>query len=133
MLTEKDYCDYDTCVALRELGYMGICDAYYDLTGNYSYNHDSFEILYTRDFIHPDDKDRVAAPLLYQPQKWLRKEKEIEVNASWDNEKSYWFWYISKMADIDYSNNIVSESIYNTYEEALSEGIKEASKHIEII
>ena len=21
MLTEKDYCDYDTCVALKELGY----------------------------------------------------------------------------------------------------------------
>ena len=23
MLTEKDYCDYDTCVALKELGYIG--------------------------------------------------------------------------------------------------------------
>ena len=22
MLTEKDYCDYDTCVALKELGYV---------------------------------------------------------------------------------------------------------------
>ena len=128
MVTQKDYCDYDTCVALKEFGYVGICDAYYELTGTKEYNRDSFEILYTREFIHPDDIDRVAAPLLYQAQKWLRKEKGIEVNASWDNEKSYWFWYISKMADTDYSNNIVSESIYNSYEEALLEGIKEAIK-----
>ena len=29
MLTEKDYCDYDTCVALRDLGYKGISRFFY--------------------------------------------------------------------------------------------------------
>ena len=79
MLTEKDYCDYETCVALKELGYVGICDAYYELTGNEDYNRNSFELLYTRDFIHPDDIDRVAAPLLYQAQKWLREKKLLHI------------------------------------------------------
>ena len=30
MLTEKNYCDYDTCVALKELGFRERCVAYYD-------------------------------------------------------------------------------------------------------
>ena len=29
MLTEKDYCDYDSCVALKELGYKVPTSAYY--------------------------------------------------------------------------------------------------------
>ena len=50
MLTEKDYCDYDTCVALRELGY-------YD----------------------PIQSNTHLTILLYSAQKWLREEKKIEV------------------------------------------------------
>lgn len=30
MLTNKDYCDYDTCVALKELGYNEPTLAYYN-------------------------------------------------------------------------------------------------------
>ena len=123
MLTEKDYCDYETYVALKELGYVGICDAYYELTGNDSYNRDSFELLYTRDFIHPDDKDRVAAPLLYQAQKWLREEKFllIVVDRLLNGE------YVFSVVDIlNYSEE--KNGTANSYEEALSEGIKEAVK-----
>ena len=126
MLTEKDYCDYETCVALKELGYVGICDAYYELTGNDSYNRDSFELLYTRDFIHPDDKDRVAAPLLYQAQKWLRKEKKIEVNATYDNiVELHWHWYMKSLTN---RNQTISNTNYDSYEQALLAGIKEAVK-----
>ena len=50
MLENKDYCDYETCVALKELGYP------------------EYEIL-TNDF----------NLLLYEAQKWLREEKHIEV------------------------------------------------------
>ena len=126
MLNNKDYCDYDTCVALKELGYVGICDAYYELTGNEDYNRDSFELLYTRDFIHPDDIDRVAAPLLYQAQKWLREEKKIVVLVGFD--------FCPIISEIVYNWVIVvngnsakkSSYTYDCFEEALSEGIKEA-------
>ena len=30
MLTEKDYCDYETCVALKELGYNDSTDLRYN-------------------------------------------------------------------------------------------------------
>ena len=33
MLTEKDYCDYETCVALKKLGYNEKTLAYYTSEG----------------------------------------------------------------------------------------------------
>ena len=69
MLTEKDYCDYDTCVALKELGYKESCFGHYfnaefyiDMPPKY-YQSDRY----------------VSAPTLYETQKWLREEKKIEV------------------------------------------------------
>lgn len=110
MATNKDYCDFATCVALKELGYNYPLELITDYFG-------VLDIPFHDQKIH-----------LYDAQKWLRKEKQIEVNAAWDNEKSYWFWYINEMTDIDYYNSIVSKSTYNSYEEALLEGIKEAIK-----
>ena len=123
MLSEKDYCDYDTCVALKELGYVGICDAYYELTGNEDYNRNSFELLYTRDFIHPDDIDRVAAPLLYQAQKWLREEKGILILPDYN----IFGWFCGIHYPINSAKKYIAKEV-NSYEEVLLEGIKEAVK-----
>ena len=123
MLTEKDYCDYETCVALKELGYVGICDAYYELTGSEDYNRDSFGLSYTRDFIHPDDIDRVAAPLLYQAQKWLREEKGIIVGIINNFTIQAFDWYVST-----WEEDLCRGNKYVSYEEALSEGVKCAVK-----
>ena len=130
MLTEKDYCDYDTCVALKELGYEGICDAYYELTGSEDYNRDSFGLSYTRDFIHPDDIDRVVAPLLYQAQKWLREERGIHIAP-----RIYLYHDINLDEQTSWECTIYVEwsAIYTigkslTYEDALLLGIKEAVK-----
>ena len=57
MLTEKDYCDYDTCVALKELGYP------------------EHEIL-SYDF----------NLLLYEAQKFLREEKGVIVEVFVDDD-----------------------------------------------
>jgi hypothetical protein len=142
MLTEKDYCDYETCVALKELGYVGICDAYYELTGNEDYNRDSFELLYTRDFIHPDDIDRVAAPLLYQAQKWLREEKGMLVDSMVFADNSIdadgkvvdrWIYYscaILNTSTAEFIRSYDHSDEYDTYEEALSEGVREAIKFL---
>ncbi len=136
MLTEKDYCDYDTCVALKELGYKVSTSAYYmphhkDLIwvsnpfrGGYVtdcfYSHNSLsKNVMTANFID--------APTLWEAQKWLREEKFllIVVDRLLNGE------YVFSIVDIlNYSEE--KNGTANSYEEALSEGIKEAVKNLSI-
>ena len=105
MLTEKDYCDYDTCVALDELG----CPITKWISG-----------------------DVVSTFTLYEAQKWLREEKGIdiclEVNTK-NNRLSdkYYTVCISYMSRIKREYQYLNEN-FNSYEEALLEGIKGAIK-----
>ena len=96
MLTEKDYCDYETSIALYELGYD--CQVIHLIA------------------------EKIT---LYEAQKWLREVKKIDVGASWDNDEDNWYVYIKKIGFPDWSGTSVSHSCYSSYEEALSEGIKE--------
>ena len=101
MLTEKDYCDYETCVALKELGYP--------LT--------SKEVRYEGNAVF------VPGVLMYSAQKWLREEKFllIVVDRFLNGE------YVFSIVDIlNYSEE--KNGTANSYEEALLEGIKEAVK-----
>lgn len=110
MLTEKDYCDYDTSRSLKELGF--ICGM-----GEYSC------------CIYDDAwHDQVDRPLLYEVQKWLREEKKIEVNTSFDKEDDGWITFIQRLDYPDFCGTDVFSTVYNTYESALFEGIKEAIK-----
>ena len=105
MLTEKDYCDYDVQKSLMELGFPIVAQSY-DL-GN-------------------ELKEYLPKIHLYDAQKWLRNEKKIEVGASSDCMFEHrWYWYIKSLTN---TNKDVSVRIYQTYEEALLEGIKEAVK-----
>ena len=85
MLTEKDYCDYDTCVALKELGYKGKCVAYYDTEHNvgllyntqwasYGECYQYFDVLESHNTF---TEYYIDAPTLWDAQKWLREEKRI--------------------------------------------------------
>ena len=108
MLTEKDYCDYDTCVALRELGY----NAPQRLIPDY------FGV-----FEEPQYDERIH---LYDAQKWLREEKQIEANASFDKMEDGWIAFIQRLDYPDLCGTDVFSTIYNTYESALLVSIKEA-------
>ena len=81
---------------------------------------------------HPYDNTEIDKALaiisLYEAQKWLREVKKIDVGATWDNDEDSWFSYIKQMGFPDWSGTSVSHSCYSSYEEALSEGIKEAVK-----
>ena len=149
MLTEKDYCDYDTCVALKELGYneksnwwfskylnedsgqmelVHICDNPAHL------NYDSWGIV---------PKDFVIRPSLYEAQKWLREEKEVYVTVipeyndfrpvkgvKYRLEVAHWkddeFGYETiEWLDEECPHTIIT---FDSFEEALLEGIKEAIK-----
>ena len=101
MLKEKDYCDDKIRKELIELGYPA----------------------------HPYDNTEVdkilGAVLLYEAQKWLREEKNIIVYP----EKNSIGWFSATHYNIGKVHRFkYSEEYYDSYEEALSEGIKEAVK-----
>lgn len=122
MLIEKDYCDYDTCVALRELGY------------NYPQRliPDYFGV-----FNEPQYDEKIH---LYDAQKWLREEKNIHVEIYacaggyiYELCKAYKPNSFSGGTTIYTPNDVDNPKLndagrYETYEEALAEGIKEAVK-----
>lgn len=132
MLTKKDYCDYDTCVALREMGYDGYCAAYYHLFDDEDDARNSFEYAYGFDFQNSNNIYRVGAPLLYQAQKWLREEKKIDVLIEIECKdvhlsSKHYSVFISYMGRFMRRFQYLSNE-FDSYEEALSEGIKEAVK-----
>ena len=100
MLTEKDYCDYDICVALRELGYYDPIQSNTHLT------------------IH-----------LYDAQKWLREKKNIHVQVIVYSYTHLWYYTSICHNKIPITLKVGDTvKMFNSYEEALLEGIKEAIK-----
>ena len=138
MLTKIDFCDYDTCAALKELGYNRGAYAYYfpnhkeDLIFNThpmrgcsinemvkGYN------TYAKDIV---GYELIDAPTMWEAQKWLREihnifvmiDRSFAANNSWH--------YVICIND-DFEHLIEQPSLENySYEEALLEGIKEAVK-----
>ena len=124
MLTNKDYCDYETCVALKELGYDGYCAAYYHLFDDDEDARNSFEYAYGFDFQNSNNIYRVGAPLLYQAQKWLREVKGILLQPTYLELSDEW---ICVIRDKNKRHGYSAQKQKN-YEEALSEGVKKAVK-----
>ena len=149
MLTEKDYCDYDTCVALKELGYNQYTSLrsyagkggvrLWDFDGEPNYKEG--ELIALSDMYGiPSDGNEVAAPSLYEAQKFLREEKRIseEVDSCaggyvWELCKAYHIDWFSGGTTIyteeDPNNPLLNDcGKYDSFEVALLEGIKEAVK-----
>jgi hypothetical protein len=152
MLTEKDYCDYDTCVALKELGYNQYTSLrsyagkggvrLWDFDGEPNYKEG--ELIALNDMYGiPSDGNEVAAPSLYEAQKFMREEKEVYVTVipeynefgpikgvKYRLEVAYWkddeFGYETiEWLDEECPHTIIT---FDSYEEALSEGVKCAVK-----
>lgn len=122
MLTEKDFCDYDTCVALREVGCRIETEWYihqpsYERGGCYL----CFGI--PRETSVLDECDYIPRLSLYEAQKWLREEKGIIVYPMSIGDLQHQKWY----AKIEYMD-FYSYPIRDTYEDALVEGLREAIK-----
>lgn len=109
MLTKKDFCDYETSSALEELGFP-------------------LKRMKVKNFIDGELHDSIVTVLLYEAQKWLRETKNIEVNASFDKMEDGWIAFIQRLDYPDLCGTDVFSTVYNTYESALSESIKEAIK-----
>ena len=100
MLTEKDYCDNDTCVALKELGYP---------------------ILWFEDETYHENSTEIS---LYEAQKWLREVKQMILQPTYLELSDEWICVIrDKKRRHGYSAQKQKD-----YEEALLEGVKSAIK-----
>ena len=109
MLTKKDYCDYETCVALKDLGFKDSTEYYYANNGEYTTTHDNWHSEYTQCWS------------LYEAQKWLREKKQMILLPAYLERANVW------ICEICYRKERLGFGGYNqSYEEALSEGIKEA-------
>ena len=129
MLTEKDYCDYETCVALKELGYNGT-------TGECShfgaFHMNGKEIFYDRLYNSELKEDECLRVPLYLAQKWLREEKDIDVLIKLECKDVYsslkhYSVYLSYIGSFIRRFQYLLDE-FNSYEEALFEGIKIAVK-----
>lgn len=136
MLTEKDYCDYDTCIALKELGFSEPTLAYYH---GFLPSKPLLYLVIDEDCMPEDgvnvfdllsnsnkykDSKNIDAPTLYEAQKWLREENGIEIVVL--SKGMVGPPYYSQVYTEDYV--VSGDEEHNFYEEALSEGIKEAVK-----
>lgn len=102
MLTEKDFCDYDTCVALEELGYP-----------RYHYDNGG-------------ELDKILRMVtLYNAQKWLREEKKLHITIFSQSQES-WQYRITKPHQ-RLEDGLHGED-FSSFEEALAEGLREAVK-----
>ena len=145
MLTEKDYCDYDTCVALKELEFNEPTLAYYH---GFLSSKPLLYLVIDEDCMPEDgvnvfdllsnsnkykDSKNIDAPTLWEAQKWLREEKGIFVyiDVPWKTDDGLGWSYFccnKPMTEEDKEVFFASGGFYDSYEEALLEGIKAAVK-----
>lgn len=125
MLTEKDYCDYYTCIALRQIGCRTVTEWYIHQP---SYERGNCYLCFgiPQETSVLDECDYIPRLSLYEAQKWLREEKKIEVVVLGEN-------YIGGPYHPDVYNEAGPAWFdkgegYNSYEDALLEGIKKAVK-----
>ena len=121
MLTEKDYCDYETCVALKELGYIGQGRCYYDLDKyKNQLRHFGIQVLTTRS---AKALNFVLAVHLYEAQKWLREEKKLHITIFSQSQESWQYRITTPHQKLE--DGLHGED-FSSFEEALSEGVRNA-------
>ena len=137
---KEEYVTYEQAILLKKLGFKSIgCFYNYDIVGNLTPNVCSSpnnEVITSIDLIESHnfwEHERVDAPTLAQVQKWLREEKGLYL--VWDmgqdrKNNSKFAWYVNDIHGY-IVNDLASEIIFNTPEEALSAGITECLKLLE--
>lgn len=127
-MNKEDYVSLECAKLLREKEFNEYCGAYYHLNWDDMTEEECFEVAPNYDFRNKDNRYRVAAPTLYEAQKWLRgRGYYVEVGIY---EKYVWAFVVYGYDDECCLSMVFSEKRYNTYEEALNAGIIEALKLI---
>lgn len=140
MLENKDYCDYDTCIALRELG-CRIETEWYIHQPSYERGSSCYLCFgIPRETSVLDECDYIPRLSLYEAKKWLRENKDIHIEVYacaggyiYELCKAYKPNSFSGGTTIYTPNDVDNPKLndagrYETFEDALLEGIKEAIK-----
>lgn len=139
MLTEKDYCDYDTCVALREVG-CRIQTQWYIHQPSYERGFCYLCFGIPRETSVLDECDYIPRLSLYEAQKWLRDEKQmlviplifadnlIDEDGKIVDRWKYYSFAIYSTSTAEFIRNYDQGEECDSYEEALLEGVKSAIK-----
>ena len=124
MLNDKDLCDYNTSVALKELGYIGQGRLYYapDKDPN-ELRHFGIQVLTTRS---AEALNFVLAVHLFDAQKWLREKKNIQIEIPISFMDNGVWKFSFRIQTPEFYDRAIGE--WDSFEEALLEGIKEAVK-----
>ena len=131
MLTKKDYCDYNTCVALREVGCRIETEWYIHQP---SYERGSCYLCFgiPRETSVLDECDYIPRLSLYEAQKWLREKGIfVYIDVPWKTDDGLGWSYFccnKPMTEEDKEVCFASGGFYDSYEEALIEGIKASVK-----
>lgn len=112
MLTKNDFCDYETCVALEELGYDDSTDLRYNSYGSLG------------NFL-----GGIKAPTLYEAQKWLRNTHNLHISTKPYPCEDGLMWMYEIRRFTPYLVCVIKNKTgFREAEKALSKGIKEAVK-----
>ena len=132
MLENKDFCDYDTCVALKELGYKVPTSAYYmpnnsqllfvsnPFRGGYIIDCFYFHNSLPKDVMA---SNYIDAPTMWEAQKWLREEYNLHLEITYS--PACWTGKIYDLKERDY---IKGFTFFESFEDTLHTLIKEAVK-----
>ena len=129
MLTNKDYCDYDTCVALKKLGYTEKTLAYYTSEKFFHWNRAYIYDVSIPDLARSDNKKGykhiVDAVSLWDAQKWLMENHNLHVEVSYNPILSWYVYRVWKHQD-----EIAEGEAFPSYEDALSTAIYMAVEYL---
>lgn len=135
-----DFVSFDQARKLKKLKFDWKCNHYYFMNDEELISYmpfDAFDSLYVdfnnSSYWNKDDCYAFSAPTLYQAQKWLREQYQIDINCSFSKESGEWCCWIIFMYDYvvkdiflgDDESEYLRVDYYETYEKSLSAGIDE--------
>ena len=124
-MEKEDYVSYEVAKLLKSKGFNKPCDSYFE---------DTEEGYICWACVHEPKKETTEKeylqPTLYEAQKWMREQHQIAIcsypySFHWD----YTIFDLSKIMD-NCHKILGSRVCWESYEEALNEGIKESLKLI---
>ena len=128
-----DYVDFKTALALKKAGFNEPCDSYYSGNGSIAVREDP------ECFNCYKDLPICSRPTLWHVQKWMREKKDLLVSVipvcyyyedrEWVKEEPIkWCFTVNNLHSIAVDH----QGRYATYEQAISAGIEQAIKLINL-
>ena len=130
-MEDKDYVSHEVAVLLKEKGFNQYCDKRYvdKIEGSEREEWDDENLTYYT----VTDTIEYPEPSLYQAQKWLREKKNMHIainrEIDYKTKEEYWSFEIGSVNGF-HKSLMSSIDKFETYEEALNEGIKILLKFI---